>query len=304
MCTGTSANCGPDVNLGFETACGGLDFPLNGGDYSFTDYDVIVFGDFHANTGDAERRIAVRDNFYAGAGWSAGYQIDTDATYAPYTVVVGGDATWVSGDVYPDGNQQGVPEEYLFVGGTFTGASYLNNLVTGHCSTPHCLDNYFDAAKSCYTGYQSTLANNVDNVQHVAQWSTLTVTCNSATDMKYYLSVTGAELSSVTGVSLVNCNADAFWVVNVVGTDDVSFNGGSFGPGAPQVIFNVVGSGRTINVGAYQFDGSLLAPNNILHQTGGVIIGKTVVASVTSSIQFNKYVCYEGHAQQSFYVTD
>jgi len=63
---------------------------LNGGDYSFTDYDVIVFGDFHANTGDAERRIAVRDNFYAGAGWSAGYQIDTDATYAPYTVVVGG----------------------------------------------------------------------------------------------------------------------------------------------------------------------------------------------------------------------
>jgi len=304
-CTGSTSTCPPDQNWGFETSCSGLDFPV-GGDYSFTDYDVIVYGSFSAGTGDVERRMAVEGDFLAGAGWSVGYQIDSSEAYAPYSLVVGGNAHWSSGAIYPDGSVAGLPAETMFVGGTFSGAADLASKVTGSCGSGNagCLNSYFSASQACYSGFQTALSSHSDNTAHLAQWSTLTITCNSATDMKYYVSLTGAEISSVTGVSMVNCNDDAQWVVNVVGTDDVTFSGGSFGPGAPQVVVNVLGSGRTINVGAYQFDGSLLAPNNILHQTGGVIIGKIVVAEVTSFVQFNKYICWDGHADSSFYVTD
>jgi choice-of-anchor A domain-containing protein len=308
MCSGSSSSCGADVNYGFETSCGGLDFPLNGGDYSFTDYDVIVFGDFNGNTGDVERRLAVKNNFNVGNGYSVGYQIDSAETFSPFALVVGGDAHWGDGALYPNGQNTPyvAPEEYIFVGGAFTGASSLASLVTGSCgsSSPHCLDGYFNAAQSCYGGYQTALANNADNVAHVAQYSTLTVTCNSNTDVKYYISLTAAELNSVTSTTMNNCNHDAQWVVNVVGSDDVTFSGGSFFDGATQVVFNVQGSGRTINVGGYQMDGSLLAPYNTLSQSGGVIVGKVVVAEVTQMVQMNKYVCYNGHYQPPFIASD
>jgi len=310
MCTGSSSTCPPDVNYGFETACTGLDFPLNGGDYSFTDFDVIVFGSFNGNTGDVERRVAVQDDFTVGFGYSVGYQIDSQETFVPFALVVGGDASWSSGSLYPNGlnSPYVAPEEYIFVGGTFTGSSSLASLVTGSCSAAHCLDSYFEAAQSCYGGYQTALANNADNVQVLNQWSTLTITCNDNSAMKYYVTLTSTDLSSTTSSALVNCNINAQWVINVVGTDDVTFSGGSFGdvngPGASQIVWNIQGSGRTINVGAYQFDGSLLSPYNVLHQTGGVIIGKVVVAEVTSMVQMNEYVCYNGSYQPSFLVTD
>jgi choice-of-anchor A domain-containing protein len=277
---------------------------LSGGDYSFTDFDVIVFGDFNANTGDVERRLAVKGNFVAGAGWSVGYQIDNTETFVPYSLVVGGNANWASGAVYPDGSSPSTPEENIFVGGTFSGSSDLAARVSGTCSSAGCLSSYFTAAQSCYGGFQNALASNADNVQHSLSGSTITVTCNSASAMAYYLTLTGSELSQTTGYTLNGCNANAQWTINVPGTDSVTFSGGSFPPGAPQVVYNVLGSGRTITVGAIQFDGSLLAPYNILSQTGGVIIGKVVVAKVSSFVQMNKYVCYDGEAASSFYVTD
>jgi len=307
MCSGSSSSCPADVNYGFETSCGGLDFPLAGGDYSFTDYDVIVFGSFNGNTGDVERRVAVRDNFNVGNGFSVGYLIDSVETFSPYALVVGGNANWGDGALYPNGMNTPyvAPEEYMFVGGTFTGSSSLAGLVTGSCGgNAGCLNTYFDAAQNCYGSFQNALANNADNVAHVAQWSTLTVTCSDSSATKYYITLTAAELNSVTSTAFVQCNHDAQWVVNIPGNDDVTFSGGSFFDGATQVVFNVQGSGRTINVGAYQFDGSLVAPFNTLSQTGGVIVGKVVVAQVTSMIQMNKYVCYDGSYQPAAIVTD
>jgi len=312
MCTGSSATCPPDVNYGFETACSGLDFPLNGGDYSFTDFDVIVFGSFTGGNGDVERRVAVQGDFSVGFGYSIGYEIDSTETFVPYALVVGGDASWSSGALYPNGlNSPFVaPEEYMFVGGTFTGSASLASLVTGSCgSNSGCLNNYFNAAQSCYGGFQTALANNADNVAVLNQWSTLTLTCDDSTAMMYYVTLTASDISSTTSSNLVNCNINAQWVVNVPGTDDITFSGGSFGgdvsgPGASQIVWNIQGSGRTINVGAYQFDGSLLSPYNTLDQTGGVIVGKVVVAEVTSMIQMNKYVCYDGAYAPSFIVSD
>jgi choice-of-anchor A domain-containing protein len=307
MCTGSSSSCPADVNNGFETSCGGLDFPLAGGDYSFVDYDVIVFGDFNGNTGDVERRVAVQGNFVAGNGFSVGYQIDETEWFAPYALVVGGNAEWDSGQLYPNGQNTPyvAPEEYIFVGGTFTGSQSLASLVTGSCNgNAGCLNSYFNAARQCYTGYQTALANNQDNAVASVIWSTLTVNCSNANANKYYITLTSSELSSSTYTQMNNCNNNAQWVVNIAGTDSVTFSGGSFFTGASQVVFNVLGSGRTINVGGYQFDGSLLAPNNVLSQTGGVIIGKVVVAQVTSTVQMNKYVCYDGSYQDPFYVSD
>jgi len=122
--------------------------------------------------------------------------------------------------------------------------------------------------------------------------------------MAYYLTLTATEIGGATAYTLSGCNVNAQWTINIPGNDDITFSGGSFPPGAPQVVYNILGSGRQINVGAFQFDGSLVAPYNVLHQTGGVIIGKVVVAEVTSFVQMNIYQCYDGHAEASFIATD
>jgi choice-of-anchor A domain-containing protein len=308
MCTGSSSTCPPDVNWGFESSCAGLelDFPGNSNTFSFTEYDAIVFGNFNANTGDVERRIAVQGNFVVGAGFSVGYQIDSTEWFSPYSLVVGGNANWPSGTLYPDGTQPaGVTVEGMFVSGTFTGPSYLAESVT--YGTAGDLNSQFSAAQSCYESFQTNIAANADNTVASAQWSTLTVTCNSATDNQYFITLTGTDISSTTSTDLVGCNENYQFFVNVVGNDAVTFNGldlgGGNAPGAPQVVYNIQGSGRTITA-QNEVDGSILAPNNILAQTGGVIVGKVVVAEVTQFIQFNKYVCYDGSEQDSFIATD
>jgi len=108
---------------------------------------------------------------------------------------------------------------------------------------------------------------------------------------QYVVSLTPATMSQYTYITVDNCNFQASWVINVRGTEDVYFRGDSF-PAIPGgVVFNVLGSGRVIDVTGTAVTGHILAPNNVLHQTGGVIIGKVVVADVTFSLQINKYSC-------------
>jgi len=152
------------------------------------------------------------------------------------------------------------------------------------------LANHFSAARSCYTGYQSTLAGHSDNVNHLIQWSGLYVTCQNAFATNYYMTLTPSEMTSYTWTSVSNCNSNANWVINIGGTGDVRFQGGSFPAQANHVIFNVLGSGRTINIENYRVEGSILAPNNNVNEPSGVIVGKVVANNIVSR-HISRYEC-------------
>jgi choice-of-anchor A domain-containing protein len=269
---------------------------LNGNSYSWLNFDVISFGGFTANTGDIEGRLAVRNSATIGSGWSVGYQthsVSTDETL-PYGLIVGGSLNWASGAAYPDGSNSPYTgaEEDIFVGGTFTGASYLSSRVTGDCSYSGCLNSQFDALQSCYVGYQNSLAALPDNVQQVVQWSGLYITCNDPSSSQYVISLTSSVMSQYTWISLSQCNSNARWIINLDGTDNMSITGGSFPAPAAAIIWNFNGSGRTLTISNTQVDGSILAPNNNVNQVSGVVLGKVIANNVIASLQVNKAQCF------------
>jgi len=284
----------------WEEICTGLDFPLASQVASFRDFSVISFGSFVANTGDIQGRLAAALDVTLGAGYSIGYELSTlnDApdNSLPYSLVVGRDLCWTSGTLYPSGT--GSPyagdEEGIFVGRSVCSgtADYLASEVSGGCgATTACLGGYFSAAQSCYQTMSDDLAALSDNVQQNVQYDALILTCSDNTDTEYVVSLTPDIMATYTYITTSNCNFQANWVVNIRGTDDVSFNGDSF-PAAPGgIVYNVIGCGRTIEVSGTAVTGSILAPCSTLHQTGGVIIGKVVAGDITFSLQINKIDC-------------
>jgi len=280
----------------FESDCAGLQFPLGNTIGSFRDFNVVSFGDYNANTGDIEGRLAVQNNLNLGAGYSVGYQLQTangqDAVL-PYSVVVGGNAVFVSGAVFPEGN--GIPypgaEEDLFVGGTFTGEADLAARVLGSCNgVAGCLDTTFNAAHECYSNYQLTLSSQSDTVSVNIEWSALELTCSDNTATAYTVTLTASQLNSATYYVVNNCNLQATWAINIPGNDNVTFAGDSFPAMSGAVVYNILGSGRYIIVET-EVAGSILAPDNILYQTGGVIDGKLVIGDVALALQVNKPNC-------------
>jgi len=116
----------------------------------------------------------------------------------------------------------------------------------------------------------------------------LILTCNDAMEGTYYVTLYPEQFSTFTYTTLSNCNFQANWVINVRGTDNVTFSGDSF-PSVPgAAIYNVIGEGRTISVIGTFLNGHLLAPDNYLYQPETTIAGKVVVGDVFMSRQINK----------------
>lgn len=287
----------PSPCVSFEETCAGTLFTAPGASTQgdTREYNVISFGNFVANTGDVEGRVMVRNDFTVGNGYSVGFELST-ANNVPdrhqdYSLIVGRNCEWGSGSLHPDGT--GLPKagavENAFCGSSFNGADYLASRVAGSCSgSTGCLDSVFDAAKSCYEGYSSSLASPADNTQHSIEYSALTVTCADNYATSYYLTLTAAEMTQFTYYVTVNCNYQAYWTINVAsGSDDVVLSGDSF-PAVPgAVVYNIQGC-RTIQVRDTAVNGHVLATCGTLNQTGGVILGKTVVGDVIMSLQINK----------------
>jgi len=82
-------------------------------------------------------------------------------------------------------------------------------------------------------------------------------------------------------------NADEAWDHGALGYD-ADITGGSFPAVAGGVVYNVVGSGRYIEVTATGLSGHLLAPDCDLNQTSSVIVGKVVVRNYLFANQVNK----------------
>jgi len=281
----------------FEGQCEGLDIDLNGDTYSLRDFNVISFGNFNATSGDIQGRLAVQRDAYLGYGYSVGYELQTATgqidTYVPFSLVVGGDLFWGSGALYPQGNGNPYPgeEEDIFVGGTFTTnqSDLLFRRTGGACiNDTFCLDAIFNAARDCYRGYQSAIASQPDNVEKDIEFSGLSITCDDATASTYYVSLTQAEFAQFTYTTIGNCNFQAFWFINVIGDDNVELTGASF-PGVPGgVTYNIIGSEREIYVHDTEVTGHILAPDNTLRQTNGLITGKVVAGDITASLQINR----------------
>jgi choice-of-anchor A domain-containing protein len=281
----------------WETDCAGLNIDLDSNTYSLRDFNAISFGNFYADTGDVEGRLAVQGNAHFGNGFSVGYTLDTGSgidAYVPFSLIVGGNLYWGDGELFPTGD--GIPfagaQENMFVGGTFTTnetGTHLSSRVTESCgSTPGCMDAAFNAAKSCYQGYSNNIASTPDNVQKSIEFSGLSITCNNAAANAYYVSIASTEFAQFTYTTLSNCNFQAQWFINVVGTDDVTISGASF-PGIPGgTVYNIVNCGRTITVTDTALAGSFLAPCSTLNQPNGVIHGKVVAGDVTASLQINR----------------
>jgi choice-of-anchor A domain-containing protein len=257
---------------------------------------MISFNNFISNYGDVEGRLAVKNTALIGWGYSVGYELHSIATdqTLPYSLVVGGTLNFGSGAIYPDGTN--VPHagaaEKIFVGTSFNGPDYLGEEVTGTCATPGCLDSAFDALQACYGGYQSALAAGTDNVDALIQWSGLYLTCQSNSASTYYVTLQAADMSTYTWIDIENCNSNARWVINIPGTDDVTFSGGSFPENAASVIYNVQGSGRTIRLRDSQLVGTLVAPYNSFSDVGSVVIGKVIAGDITTSHQTNRAQCF------------
>jgi len=175
----------------------------------------------------------------------------------------------------------------------------LASRMIGNISTlGHSLDNDFENARSYYTALSQNFALETDNVAASVQWGGLFLDCTGATETdvhsglpSYIVTVDADMVSSTTWWSMNNC-ADGVWIINIGGTDDVSFSGGDFPGVSERVVFNVLGSGRTINV-ASGVAGNILGPNQYFSQTGGVTHGLVIVGDVISALSTTEPDCHD-----------
>jgi len=283
-----------------QEQCSGLTFELGGVSSSFADYHVVSFGSVAAFAGDIEGRLAAHGNVNLGS-FSIGASIDTSSgfdNYAPYALIASS-LTWSSGALYPDGTNSSEIEN-AFVGSSSQVASYLQSRITGSCNdSTDCLATIFDNAYSCYTAAQSSLANQTDNVEQEVGQSLLQLTCSTSDQSTYYVTLTSSTLQSATYFNLSNCNSDAQWIINIAAdSGSVSLSGASFPVAAENIIYNILGSERTIFVDN-ALSGSILSPSNYLNQSSGVIDGNVVVAGILDMRQINKPDCSAASASIS-----
>jgi fibro-slime domain-containing protein/choice-of-anchor A domain-containing protein len=280
----------------FEETGAGLDFPLNNEVVSFRDYHVISFNNFNSFGADVEGRVAVQNNLNV-SGYNFGLQLQTTVyeNSLDYCVVVGGNAGFTDGSVHPDGSGNPYPgtQEGIFVGGQFSAPAYLQALrpvPAGKCQNAGCLASTFDNAHSCYRQFSNDLASAPANTVYDIKYGGIHITCNSITDLRYTVNINPADFAHSTYYWTENCNLQAEWVLNIIGTGDVTITGDNFPANPGAVVYNFIGSGRTLNI-LNSIWGSILAPDNSVHATSGVIIGKVVAGDIPRIAQVNLIHC-------------
>jgi fibro-slime domain-containing protein/choice-of-anchor A domain-containing protein len=259
---------------------------------SFKDFNVVSFNGYTADTGDIQGRLIAKGNLNLGNGYSIGDQIDSTPSGHDnsliFAAIIGGNANWGSGALFPDVSppsvNQGKPEA-LFVGGSFTGANFLETRQIPNFALPN-LDSDFAQAFECYTGMSDFFSTLPSNTQLNVEFLGLHITCNNQNDATYVINIDGAVLSGITWYSTSNCNFGGRYVINVLGSGDVTFGGNHLPAISGGVVYNIIGSGRTINVNT-QVNGNILAPRNTINQRGGVIVGKVIAGDVAFALQVN-----------------
>eukprot|EP01119_Soliformovum_irregulare_P012408 TRINITY_DN3223_c0_g1_i1.p1 TRINITY_DN3223_c0_g1~~TRINITY_DN3223_c0_g1_i1.p1 ORF type:complete len:186 (+),score=61.23 TRINITY_DN3223_c0_g1_i1:73-630(+) len=154
----------------------------------------------------------------------------------------------------------------------------------------HCLDSYFEKAEECYLGYSLQLFSQAPNAYaQLIYGNGLNVTCQSISSSVYTFQVETSTLGAITWFNLKNCNAQAEWVINVLGTSDVTLQGQSF-PSATPAVYNIPGQ-RNVNVINTSLRGHILAPKSTIRQSGSVIVGKVIAQEIVDAMQINVWTC-------------
>jgi len=277
--------------------CPGLSFSLGNQALSFANYDVISFNNFVAASGDIEGRLAVKNSVQIGGGYSIGASITSSDAFSYYSLIAGS-LSWGTGALYPDGSSASREKAYVATKDVSV-PSNLQSDIEGPCADSSCLTSIFNGALSCYSDLQNDLAALTPNVQVSLKNTGIQLTCDSPSSSIYVAFIGDDMFAAANWFNLINCGSNADWIINVNGTGAVSFHGGSF-PATPEnVVFNVLGSGRTISV-TTAVNGAILAPRNYLDQTTGVVIGKVVVGDIFFSLQINKPSCTSSSSSSTY----
>jgi choice-of-anchor A domain-containing protein len=195
----------------------------------------------------------------------------------------------------PDGS--GTPyagkKELIFVGGNFFADQYLQDirpLPQGKCGFPGCLDNIFNSARACYRAFSNDLASQTPNAVADVKYNGLHIVCSSNEDLRHVVTINPTDLLSTTYYWTENCNLQAQWVLNLLGSGDVVFTGDSFPANPGAVLIKFPGKNRRLTINN-SVSGSILAPDNEIYQDNGVIIGKIVAGNVARVKQVNIVHC-------------
>jgi len=152
------------------------------------------------------------------------------------------------------------------------------------------LDSTFNAALACYNGIQTAFAAAPANAQSSVLYGGLLITCDSPDDDRHTVNINPSDLALITYYFTDNCNAQAQWVLNILGTSDVTLTGDNFPANPGSIVINFLGFGRTMNINNSIW-GSILAPSNYINQPSGVIIGKIIAGNVPRVKQVNIVHC-------------
>jgi len=319
VCNGASAVCPPDSyydntrdcqeTIGFCDAritnkCSGTDVHCRGvprlslgqQKVPWENFNVVSFQDFYGPGGDVEGRLAVCRDLNV-AGFTVGYKTNSfsrEDNQLDFALFVGHNAKYQEGSVHPDGNTPSTKED-IFVGDTFIAPLYLQERRTGFSTYIGDRDAECSDAQTYFTNLQNNFASQTPNVHFDILGGTgdgLLLHCHDSTAKWYYVNIPAETMSVLNWYQLDSCNLAAYWIVNIVGTGNVLFKGDRWPSVVERLVYNVIGSGRTINVETGLF-GNLLAPNNILVQKTGVTQGLVVVGNVQYLLQANKPNCIE-----------
>jgi choice-of-anchor A domain-containing protein/MYXO-CTERM domain-containing protein len=254
------------------------------------DFNALVFGNFSSGSSDVEGRLYAGGNVTLGS-YSVGDKL-TGAQVGGNTLVVGGDLTYTSGQVF-HGN--------IVVGGSAAGVAsnvYWGTVNNGYTIT----DNVgFANLPVDFVGEQARLTQASTQLGATAatgtanyQWSQLFLTGDGSSNTQVF-NITAAQLSAATNIVVSGISDGTDVIVNVSGTSASWTNSGMdqfFERNRETVLFNFF-EADSLHLGGIGVQGSILAAGADITSDYGVVWGQVVGASWSGHVQIND-VTYEG----------
>eukprot|EP01119_Soliformovum_irregulare_P003809 TRINITY_DN1486_c0_g1_i2.p1 TRINITY_DN1486_c0_g1~~TRINITY_DN1486_c0_g1_i2.p1 ORF type:complete len:700 (-),score=187.27 TRINITY_DN1486_c0_g1_i2:17-2116(-) len=301
ICTGSSGSCPFDLIKPANTPCGesfGIcDVQIvkscNGVDpqcYAppraisvlssrFSDFNVISFNNYVCNGGDIEGRVAIRNNAIL-SGFTLGLKLTSETdSIRDITGLVGGNVNWSSGSIHPDGT-------HLYVQGNFSGSASIPFI-----DDFEDVDQAFQSAIDYYIRVQAEFSQLPVNTRSELRYGDgLFIRCDDSNDLLNHVVIDGSTFSKVSWYSFENCAFASRWIIDIGGSGDITIKGGQFPEGVERVVYNIVGSGRTISA-SNGVNGHIFAPRNIFKQSAGVTYGLVIAGDIPIARQNNKPQC-------------
>jgi len=273
--------------------------------YRAYDFNLVALGDSANNggnifsdlSGDVEGRLLAFGDLTLDGGYSVGDKIVNYPGSAPYeqkafSVVVGGDVQWKSGQINPVSNDSSHRQEVGVYWGTDTSAPYLP---LEECDGLGPLD--ISAFRTALQTLSTTIAGQTGNVDVVPSpdGSVVELVGDSASSCQYRVNIDADDWNAHHGFATSNYNFAANVIVNFncagMSGNTLWFQGGEFPGLAENILYNLGPSCDGVSIIANSIHGSILAPWSDLAQEDGRIWGNVFVQNVRQFLQINVIDC-------------